>query len=87
MEPEPRFVRGVKVRQSIDDVTQFGDDRLIFRSGVALPLDQRETVAGDTETILAMSLPCSPPSSFSRSSILLTAVPISTPKLHIDYTT
>ena len=45
----------------------------VRRSGEALPLDHRDTVAGETATMLAMSLPWSPPSSRSRSRILLTA--------------
>src|SRR3954453_8754442 len=49
----------------------------VRRSGVAFPLDQRETVAGETRTMLAISFPWRPPSSRRRSSVLLTAVAMS----------
>src|SRR5580704_16882354 len=48
----------------------------VLRSGVALPLDQRDTVAGDTATMFARSLPCRPPLSLRTSIIFLTAVDI-----------
>ena len=44
----------------------------------ALPFDQRNTVAGDTATMFAMSLPCRPPSS-RRSRMRLSAVVICFP--------
>ena len=45
----------------------------VRKSGVDLPLAQRETVAGETATMFAMSLPWSPPPSRRRSRTCLTA--------------